>query len=195
MGRGNEALSAPSASGSAEVYPASDVAVDEAEYPAESRRSAGRRGSRWRRTPAARPTASWRSPSGYRRWRSAAPAIPAFVDQPRVLDRDRGLIGKTLLKQHLLVGEGREPVAVDDQRADRLAFTPQGRAGHRTGAGRARRREARPAGDGGIDIVEIGTWTCRFSATMVPGMLLPPIRSCASGTRLRRRAWSCRRRG
>ena len=82
--------------------------------------------------------------------------LPRLVEQARVLDRDRGLVGKALLQRHLVIGEGREAVAVDDQRADRLPFKPQRRAGHRTRAGGASVRHAGPVGDGRIDIVEIG---------------------------------------
>ena len=79
-----------------------------------------------------------------------------FVEQSRILNGDRSLIGKALLQRQLFVGEWREPVAVDDQCADRLALAPQRRAGHRPGAGGARIGQARPVGNRGIDIVEIG---------------------------------------
>ncbi|MET4792231.1 hypothetical protein ABIF64_004409 [Bradyrhizobium japonicum] len=83
-------------------------------------------------------------------------ALLHLVEQPRVLDGDRGLIGKALLQRHFVVGEGRNVVAVDDQRADRLAVEPQRRARHRACAGGANEGQAGPVGDGGIDVVEVG---------------------------------------
>ena len=78
-----------------------------------------------------------------------------LVEQPRVLDRDHGLVGEALLKRQLVVGERRKPVTVHDQRADRLSVTPQRRAADRADARGARGRR-RPVRHRRIDIVEIG---------------------------------------
>ena len=72
--------------------------------------------------------------------------------------------------------KGAEAVAVDDQRADCLALAPQRRAGHRAGAGRARRRQAWPVRYRGIDIIEVGHMDLPVLATTVPGMFAPRSR-------------------
>ena len=81
--------------------------------------------------------------------------FPRLVEQSRVLDGDHGLIGEALLQRQLLVGERREAVAIDDERADRLALAPERRAADRAnphGAGGHRR----PVRHRRIDIVQIG---------------------------------------
>ena len=52
-----------------------------------------------------------------------------FIEQSRVFDGDRGLIGEALLKRQFVSGERREVVAIHDENADRLALAPQWRAG------------------------------------------------------------------
>src|SRR5581483_2814470 len=78
-----------------------------------------------------------------------------LVEQPRVLDRYRCLIGKALLEVELLFGERREMVAMDDQDADRVAGAPQRCAGDRAAAGGARRLESRPIRYLGIDVIDV----------------------------------------
>ena len=85
-----------------------------------------------------------------------------LVEQPRVLDGDRGLVGKTLLKRKLFGGEGREPVAIDDENADRLALAPQRRAGHRAGARGARMGRPGQSAIAGSTLSRSGMWICRF---------------------------------
>src|SRR5258706_294329 len=79
-----------------------------------------------------------------------------FIEQPRVLDGDDGLVRKTLLKREFLGGERNGPVAVDDEDTDRLALASKRRAGHGAGARRARGRQSGPVGDLWIDIVDVG---------------------------------------
>ncbi len=80
--------------------------------------------------------------------------MPCLVEQPRVLDGNHRLVGKALLKRQFVVGKGREMVAENEERTDRLAFAPQRRACDGADARRAR-RHYRPVGHLGIDIVEI----------------------------------------
>ena len=69
-----------------------------------------------------------------------------LVEQPRVLDRDHGLVGETLLERKLFVGEGQEPVAEYDENADCLALAPERRATHGAGTPRPGMGQARPVG-------------------------------------------------
>ena len=78
-----------------------------------------------------------------------------LVEQPRILDGDDGLVGKALLQRKLFLGKGKQPVAVDDENTDRLAFAPKRGTAHGAGAGRAGMRRARPVGHRRMDVVEI----------------------------------------
>ena len=49
-------------------------------------------------------------------------ALPQFVEQPRVLDGDDGLGGEVLDQLDLLVGEGTNFLAVQDERADQFVL-------------------------------------------------------------------------
>ena len=80
--------------------------------------------------------------------------LAGLIEQPRVLDGDRRLIGEALLKRQFIVGEWCEVVAENDERPDRGALAPQRRACDGTRALGARLRH-RPIGHRGIDIVEI----------------------------------------
>src|SRR5204863_6360563 len=76
--------------------------------------------------------------------------------QPRVFDGDRRLVCKALLNGKLFRAEGRKPVAVDDERADRLALAPQRRSRQRAGAGLPHIGQTRPIRYREIDIVDVG---------------------------------------
>jgi len=66
------------------------------------------------------------------------------------------------------------PIALPSRRSGEpdIERVPAARAGGRPGQSDIE----------GSTLSRSGTWTCRFSATIVPGMFRPPIRSCASGT-------------
>src|SRR6185437_16011100 len=78
-----------------------------------------------------------------------------LVEQPRVLDGDHGLIGKGLLEHQLFRRERQQPVAIDDENADRVAVPTQWRAAHGSRAGGAGMRQARPVRHRGVDMVEV----------------------------------------
>ena len=52
-------------------------------------------------------------------------ALAQFVEQPRVLDRDHGLIGEFPEQLDVLVGERPHLGATHEDRAERLAFAKQ----------------------------------------------------------------------
>ena len=63
-------------------------------------------------------------------------ALAQLVEQPRVLDGDDGLGGEVLHQLDLLVGEGPDLLAIDDDSADQLVVLE-----HRHGEQRARAAE------------------------------------------------------
>ena len=81
--------------------------------------------------------------------------FPCLVEQPRVLDGDRRLVGEALQERKFLRGERLQLVAIDDEGADRLVVAPQRRAAHGAGAGRAGMRRAWPIRHRRIDMVEV----------------------------------------
>ena len=85
--------------------------------------------ARWRRTPAARRSATGDHPQDVGGRGLPLQRLLGFVEQPRILDRDHRLVGESLLQRQLAVGEWREPVAVDDQGSDRLGFVSKRRSG------------------------------------------------------------------
>ena len=81
--------------------------------------------------------------------------LPGLVEQPRVLDGDHGLVGEALLKGEFFRGERQQPIAINDERAERLPFAPERGAAHRTGARRAGVGEAGPIGHRRIEMIEV----------------------------------------
>ena len=79
-----------------------------------------------------------------------------LIEQSGILDGDDGLIGKALLERKLLGGEGYRFVAVNDERADRLAVVPEWGPCQCAGAGGTRGRQAGPISNRRIDMVEVG---------------------------------------